>query len=324
MGIAVGEHRENFHHAFLIDRAQHQHHFVGVDATGAVGNRLIEQAQGVAHTAASGLRDEPERTLFKGNRFGGQDRGQMLREQTARHARQIELQAARQDSHRQLFRIGGGEQKFDVRRWFFQGLQQGVERMVGEHVHFVDQIDLVARMARCVLDVVQQFAGLVDLGARGRIDFDQIDHAPLIDFKAGAAHTARPTRYALFTVERLGQHPRQRSLAHPARAGEEIGVMQAATVQRVDQGLEHVRLPDHFGKVARPPLACKDLIAHVALLITKTGRARRWCGRSLTAAAKAANVPATPRRPQRPLPLLPSGPDGVYGTAPRGDRHVRH
>jgi hypothetical protein len=39
-------------------------------------------------------------------------------------------------------------------------------------------------------------------------------------------------------------------------------VVQPALVERIDQGLEHVLLPDHFGEKAGPPLAGKHLIAH--------------------------------------------------------------
>ena len=55
VSIAVGNHRKNFHDAVLIDRAEHHHHFVGIDLAGAVGDGLIEQAQGVAHAATGGL-----------------------------------------------------------------------------------------------------------------------------------------------------------------------------------------------------------------------------------------------------------------------------
>ena len=298
IGIVRGDHRQDLHHPILIDRAQHHHDFVGFYLTGAVGNGLVKQTQRVAYAATGGLRDERQRTVFERDTLSTQHRRQMLGQQTGRHAGQIELQAARQDGDRKFFRIGGREQKFDVGRRFFQGFQQCVKRVVGEHVHFVDQIDLITRMGGRILDVVEQFTGLINLGARRGIDFDQVNETTLIDGGAGTTRAAGRAANPRLAVQCLGQHARQRGLAYPARAGEQISVVQAPAIKGIDQGFEHMRLTDHFREVMWPPLACKDLIAHVALLITKTQGG--CCGaRSIVRlGCKAANVPATPRHPQ--------------------------
>jgi len=39
-------------------------------------------------------------------------------------------------------------------------------------------------------------------------------------------------------------------------------MVQALTVQGVDQSLEHMRLADHFAERARTPFTCKNLITH--------------------------------------------------------------
>src|SRR3546814_8607434 len=58
-------------------------------------------------------------------------------------ALEVELQAARQHRDQQLLRIGGGEQESDVLRRLLECLEQRVERLLRQHVHFVDQVDLV-------------------------------------------------------------------------------------------------------------------------------------------------------------------------------------
>src|SRR5690606_30686133 len=100
------------------------------------------------------------------------------------HVLQIELQAAGQNGDGQLLRIGGGQQEFNVSRRLFQGLQQRVETVVGEHVHFVDQVDLEASAGGGVLHVVQQLAGVLHLRARGGVHFDQVDETPFVDLPA--------------------------------------------------------------------------------------------------------------------------------------------
>ena len=111
-------------------------------------------------------------------------------DQRHRQALEIELQAARQHRDRQLLRIGGREQELHVRRRLLQRLQQRIEGMRREHVHFVDEVDLVAAAGRRVLHVVEQLARIIDLGARGRVDLDQIDEAAGIDLAAAGAFAA--------------------------------------------------------------------------------------------------------------------------------------
>ena len=122
-----------------------------------------------------------------------------------RQALEVELQAARQHRHRQLLRVGGGEQEFHVRRRLLERLQQRVERVRREHVHLVDEVHLVAAAGRRVLHVVEQLAGIVDLGARGRIDLDEVDEAAGIDLAAARACAAGLGRDAGLAVEALGE-----------------------------------------------------------------------------------------------------------------------
>ena len=70
-------------------------------------------------------------------------------------------------------------------RRLFQRFQQRIEAVAGEHVHFVDQVDLEAPTGRCVLHVFQQLAGVFNLGAAGGVDLDQVNKTPLVNFQTG-------------------------------------------------------------------------------------------------------------------------------------------
>lgn len=67
-------------------------------------------------------------------------------------------------------------------------------------MHFVDQINFKTTTRWRVLDVIQQVAGIFDFGARGGIDLNQIDKAPLLDFTAVIAYAARRCGNAGFAV----------------------------------------------------------------------------------------------------------------------------
>ena len=66
-------------------------------------------------------------------------------------------------------------------------LQQGVEGLLREHVHFVDDVDLVAGDERLVVRAVDQVANVVDAGVGGGVHLDHVEMPALDD---GAAMDA--------------------------------------------------------------------------------------------------------------------------------------
>ncbi len=67
-------------------------------------------------------------------------------------------------------------------------------------MHFVDEINFETTTRRSVLDVIQQVASVFNFSARGGVDFNQIDKAPLLDFTTVIAHAARRRGNAGFAV----------------------------------------------------------------------------------------------------------------------------
>ena len=200
------------------------------------------------------------------------DELQALGDQARRQTLQAELQAARQHGDRQLLRVGGREQEFDVRRRLLERLQQRVEGMIRQHVHLVDEVHLVAPARRRVLDVVEQLAGVVDLGARGRIDLDEIDEAALVDLAAGRADAAGIRAHAALAVQGFREDARDGGLADAARAGEQERMMNLAAVEGVGERTQHVLLPHHLREALRPPFSRQYDIAHrTSLAVTGKG-----------------------------------------------------
>jgi hypothetical protein len=124
-----------------------------------------------------------------------------------------------------------------------------------EHVHFVDQVDLVATASRRVLHVVEQLARIVDLGARSGVHFDQVDEATLVDLATGTANAAWRRRHAGFAIQRLGENARDGGFAYTSRAGEQERMVHSAGLQRVDERAHDVILASQLSKTARPPFA---------------------------------------------------------------------
>ena len=79
--------------------------------------------------------------------------GQVRLNQPGGNAPEIVALAAGEDGHRYLVGRGGGQDKHCVGRRLLQGLQQGIEGRIGEHVHFIDDVDPVLALGRQVLDL---------------------------------------------------------------------------------------------------------------------------------------------------------------------------
>ena len=221
----------------------------------AEGQQLVEERQRIAHAAIGGLRQQLQRRGVVGQLLRVEDLRQAGADQWNREPLEIELQAARQHRDRELVRIRGGEQEFDVRRRLFERLQQRVEGMCAQHVHLVDQVHLVTAAGRRVLHVVEQLARIVDLGAGGGIDLDEIHAAASLDLATAPALEAGLCAYAALAVQTLGEDPRHRGLADAARARKQEGVVQAPARERIAERAQHMLLPRHLGESARTPFA---------------------------------------------------------------------
>ena len=62
-------------------------------------------------------------------------------------------------------------------RGLFQRLKQAVEGGLGEHVHFVDDVDLGARENGAIARIVDDLANIIDAGMRGGVHLDHVDMA---------------------------------------------------------------------------------------------------------------------------------------------------
>ncbi len=282
--VGDGEHRldlllrqsiQQLEQIILVDCAQHgAHRFLAHFAAG-IGDGLIEQRQRVAHAALRGLGDQPQRRRLGGGFFLLQDVSEMGVDRLARHLLQIELQATRQHRDRYFLRIGGGEDELDVLGWLLESFQHRIECLLGQHMHFVDDEYLEAPARRRIDRVVLQFAHVVDAGVGGSVDLDQVDEAAAVDLGAGGANAAWGGSDAGLAVERLGKNARERGLAHAARAGEQIGMVQPLLLQRMGERAHHVFLPHQGGEITRAPLAREDLVTHAEILPASRGLRRK-------------------------------------------------
>ena len=227
----------------------------------AIGDRLVEQRQAVAHRAFGGARDHAQRLVLDRDLLGPGDLGEDARISSVRiHAPQVETLAARQDGDRNFADLGRGEDELHMRRRLFQRLQQRIEGVLRQHVHFVDDVDLVARLDRRIAHALDDLAHVVDAGIGGGVHLDHVDMARFENGRAVGRHFRHVDRGPARIVEGAGDEPRGRRLADAAHAGQHIGLGDAPGREGIGQGAHHRFLADQVGEGLRAVFAGEDAI----------------------------------------------------------------
>ena len=264
-GVALHDQIEQVERAAPVGKAQHGADLFAGRLSGAVGDGLVHQAHRVTDRAFGGAGDQREGVLRQFRAFEAGHLGEVGHHHLGFDPFQVEALAARQDRDGDLADFGGGEDEFDVGGGFLQRLQKRVEGRSGQHMHFVDDVDLEARAGRPVVDRIDDLADVADPGARGCVHLHHVDVAAFGDGDAGFANAARFGGGAAFAVgadavQALGDDPGGGGLAHPADAGHHEGMRDPVGRKGVLQGADHRLLPDQVGKGLRAVLAGKDLV----------------------------------------------------------------
>src|SRR5439155_995464 len=126
------------------------------------GEELIEQREGVAHRPLRLSRHQRHRAVGDADFLGLRDLAQPRGDLAEWHELDVVPLHPGEDGGRKLLRIGCREQELDVAGRLLERLEQRIERRAGEHVHFVDDVDLVAVAGRQVLRRLAQRPHVVD------------------------------------------------------------------------------------------------------------------------------------------------------------------
>ena len=233
---------------FSVDRAEHLSHLGRANRTGTIGDGLIGEGQCVAHRASGGTGNPVQRLGLTHQALALQNLTQMVSNGLSGHGPQIELQTAREHRDGHFLRVGGGQDKFQILGGLLQGLEHRIESGAREHVDLIDHEHFKATLNGLVDRLLQELLHLIDASIGSGIELGVIDKAPGINGHTHFTRPARCRRDALFAIERFGQNSGHRGLAHAARAGEKIGMVQPLRLERIRERLHHMRLTDQLGK----------------------------------------------------------------------------
>ena len=252
-GIVPGQ--ESIHQAetvFIVQHTQIADHVRIVDVRPAEGDRLVEEREGVAHGPVRLVGDHVQGLVIHRDPLLAGDAAQVAHD--VRHADAVEIVglAAAQDRREDLVLLRGGEDEDGVCRRLLEGLEEGVESRLREHVHLIDDIHRIASHLRRDLHLVHQGLDVVHAVVGRRIQFVDAVGVPFGERAAGVALAARlQVRTGMGAVDGLGEDARGTGFAYSTGTAEQIGMRQLAPEDGVlegpcdivlsDQGLERVR-----------------------------------------------------------------------------------
>ena len=236
---------------------------------------MIEHRLRVAQAAIGAARDGVGRSRIQFHLFLFRDELQVLRDQVGRNAVQIETLTTAQDRRKHFLRLGRGEDELHMRGRLLECLEERIEGLRGEHVHLVDDVDLVFPLGRRVTHVVAQLAHLLDAVVARAVDLEHVETVAAGDLLAAVALVAGRDGRAVNAVERLGQNARDRGFPDPARPDKKVGVGEPILFDRVLERARDMGLPDQIVECLRPIFSSKDLVAHALNLVRRGGGENR-------------------------------------------------
>jgi len=253
---------------FLGDRAKNGLEVLVPDLHAAIGNGLVQKALGIPHAAFGGPCDQVQSLVADLDPFFVRYFPELCGDLGERDPLEAVTLAAGMDRGGDLLGLGGGKDENDMGRRLFEGLEEGVERLVREHVNLVDHIDLVLPADGRVLYGLSELANMFNAAVRGAVDLDHIHRGACRGLKARIAFAARRGRRTFLAVQSLGKDARRCGLSHSPRAGEQKGMGQTVRRNGVLEGPGDVALTDHVLEHLGTPFSREHLVAHGILTTT--------------------------------------------------------
>ncbi len=141
--------------------------------------------------------------------------------------------------------FGGREDKHDMTRGFLECLQQRIERRIGEHVDFIDDVDPVPASEVGKIYIISNLSNIINAGVGGPVNFNDVDRVTLSNIHAIDTGIAGSAGRATLTIKGLGQNTGNRCFSDAPGSGKEKGMRDPFGGNGIHQSLHHMTLSDH-------------------------------------------------------------------------------
>ena len=228
---------------------------------------LVEDGQRVAHTTIRFLGNHIQGFRFSRHSFAGRYVFQMLHHIGNRDTRKVVYLATGQDGRQHLMLLRRSQNEQSMMGRFLQCFQKCIESRRTQHMHLIDNKDLVFSDRRRNAHLVDQGTDVIDRVVGGGIEFMDIIRTLLVEGLAGFAFvTGFPVGSRIQTIDRLGKDTGTRSLAHSTGTAKEVGMSQLVTLYCILKCSCQGLLSYHTTKSRRTVFPCRyNIIIHSLL-----------------------------------------------------------
>ena len=204
------------------------------DVALAETRRLVEYRQSVAHTAVGFLGYYSQSFLFVCDALLLCHVLQVRYGVLHGHSLEVVYLAARQDCRQNLVLLGGGEDEDDVCRRLFKRLEESVEGGRRQHVHLVDDENLVLAHLRRNACLLHERLDMLHRVVAGGVKLEDVVRALFGKRLAALALAAcLALSSGVHAVDGFGKDACASGLAHAARSAEQIGMSQLSALHGV-------------------------------------------------------------------------------------------
>ena len=249
----VGDH-------LVTDQPQYISYLLAGYGITAVGKYLIQKTKAVPNRTARLPDHHIQSCLINLNSFSCSKRCKMIIQFFMGNPFQLIPLTTGQDGHRHLVQFRGGNHEIDMFRRLFKGFERRIKGLGGEHMYFIDDNDLEARVGRHEANIFLQLTNLLNTTVGGTIDFVQINRTAGHNLHAGTAGITGFRNRPLLTVQSLSHDPGQGGLAGTANPAEYQCMGNPVLAQGILQGPDNSLLADNLCKRLRPRFSGKDEI----------------------------------------------------------------
>ena len=240
---------------------------MGNDAMLGTHHQLVEHRQGVTYGAAARAHGELEHAWLRLDLLFLADSLEVRAHDFGRDQAERVMVGAGANRADHLVRFRRCEDEHDMFRRFLNDFEQRVEPLLGDHMRFVEDKDLVPVASGREACAFTQFAGIIDTVVACGVDFHDVDgpRSSCGEILAARAFTARMRRGAFRAVDASRENTRGTGFATSARPGEQVRMGEPVLVKRPAERYGHLILSDdpveRIGTI--PSIQCQR---HVQLL----------------------------------------------------------
>ena len=159
-------------------------------------------------------------------------------------------------------RLCSCQDKHNIRRWFLQCFQQGIESTCGKHMNLINNIYFIFTFCRAVRNLFSDLTYIIHTIVRCSIDLDHIHCSSCLDCLTHGTFITGAAIYGMLTVDCLRQNFGYCCFTGSSGAAKQIRMADTVMLNLICQSSHYVILTFDICEIIRSELSVKSSVTH--------------------------------------------------------------